>query len=84
MSAAMVFSKSTPDDTVIVVVNLDPHSPHTTTVHLNLPAIGLDWEDTFTVHDEITDQDWQWGAHNYVQLDPHHEPAHVLTVRSHR
>lgn len=82
--SVMVFSKSTPDDTVIVVVNLDPHSPHTTTVHLNLPAIGLDWEDTFTVHDEITDQDWQWGAHNYVQLDPHHEPAHVLTVRSHR
>ncbi len=82
--AVLVFSKSTPDDTVIVVVNLDPHSPHTTTVHLNLPAIGLDWEDTFTVHDEITGQDWQWGAHNYVQLDPHHEPAHVLTVRINR
>ncbi len=68
-------------DTVIVVVNLDPHSSRTTTVHLNLPAIGFDWEDTFSVHDEITGQTWSWGAHNYVHLDPYVEPAHVLTVR---
>ena len=66
---------------VIVVVNLDPYAPRTTMVHLDLPAIGLDWEDTFTVHDEITGQDWQWGAHNFVHLDPDHEPAHVLSVR---
>jgi starch synthase (maltosyl-transferring) len=50
-------------------------------VHLDMPAIGLGWEDTYTVHDEITGQDWQWGAHNFVHLDPFHEPAHVLTVR---
>ncbi len=70
-----------PGDTVIVVLNVDPHAPRTTTVHLDLPAIGLDWEDTFAVHDEITGADWQWGAHNYVHLDPYHEPAHVLGVR---
>nr|WP_027863273.1 alpha-1,4-glucan--maltose-1-phosphate maltosyltransferase [Marmoricola sp. URHB0036] len=87
--AVLVFSKHVDaahspdgkDDLVIVVVNLDPFAPRTTTVHLNMPAIGLDWEDSYTVHDEITGQDWQWGAHNYVHLDPHHEPAHVLTVR---
>jgi starch synthase (maltosyl-transferring) len=33
------------------------------------------------VHDEITDSDWNWTAHNYVRLDPYHEPAHVLSVR---
>ena len=66
---------------MIVVVNVDPHAPRTTMAHLNLPALGLDWEDTFTVHDEITGQDWQWGAHNFVHLDPYREPAHVLTVR---
>ena len=27
-------------------------------------------------------QDWSWSQHNYVRLDPGHEPAHVLTVRS--
>ena len=26
-------------------------------------------------------QTWSWGEHNYVRLDPGHEPAHILTVR---
>ncbi|GAB3663950.1 alpha-1,4-glucan--maltose-1-phosphate maltosyltransferase [Nocardioides korecus] len=69
------------DDTVIVVVNLDPWQTHETTVHLDLPSLGLGWEDRFLVHDELTGQDFEWGAHNYVRLDPHHEPAHVLSVR---
>jgi starch synthase (maltosyl-transferring) len=82
----LVFSKTEHDsgdgsDTVIVVVNLDPHSTRETTVHLDLPALGLHWDDSFAVHDEITGQDWSWGQHNYVRLDPAHEPAHVLTVR---
>jgi len=71
-------------DTVIVVVNVDPHATRETTVHLNMPALGMDWQDTFVVHDEITDQTWQWGERNFVRLDPGHEPAHVLTVRRHR
>ena len=43
----LVYSKQVPadapganDDLVIVVVNLDPHAPRTTTVHLNMPALG--------------------------------------------
>ncbi len=69
------------EDTVIVVINLDPHAPRETMLHLDMPALGLDWHDTFVVHDAITDQTWRWGEHNYVRLDPAHEPAHVLTVR---
>jgi starch synthase (maltosyl-transferring) len=80
--AVLVYTKQTGADTVIVVVNVDPHAPRTTTVHLNLPALGLSWEDSITVHDEITGEDWQWGAHNYVHLDPYVEPAHILSVRS--
>jgi starch synthase (maltosyl-transferring) len=86
--AVLVFSKQVhaddgTTDTVVVVVNVDPYSPRTTTVHLDMPALGYQWHDTLAVHDEITGQDWQWGEHNYVHLDPHVEPAHVLTVRSH-
>ncbi len=55
---------------MIVVVNTDPHGTRETMVHLDLPSLGLDWDDTFAVHDEITDQTWHWGAHNYVRLDP--------------
>ena len=35
------------DDTVIVVVNVDPHGTRETTVHLDMPALGLDWHDQF-------------------------------------
>ena len=71
-------------DIVIVVVNLDPHATRETMVHLDLPALGLDWQDSLLVHDEITEETWTWAEHNYVRLDPSHEPAHVLTVRSPR
>jgi starch synthase (maltosyl-transferring) len=71
-------------DTVISVINLDPHGTRETMVHLDLPAMGLDWGASLAVHDEITDQTWSWSETNYVRLDPHHEPAHVLTVRSAR
>jgi starch synthase (maltosyl-transferring) len=69
------------DDIVIVVANLDPHGPRETTVHLDLPALGFDWHETFVVVDEITGSEWRWGEHNYVRLDPSVEPVHVLAVR---
>jgi starch synthase (maltosyl-transferring) len=77
----VVFSKQVEDDLVIVVVNLDPHAARETMVHLDLPALGLGWHDSLAVHDEVSGQDWHWGQHNYVRLDPYVEPAHVLTVR---
>jgi starch synthase (maltosyl-transferring) len=83
----LCFSKHTvgpdgrPDDLVIAVVNLDPHATRETMVHLDLPALGLGWGDSLVVHDEITGGDWSWSQHNYVRLDPYHEPAHVLSVR---
>ncbi|MGZ5400271.1 MAG: alpha-1,4-glucan--maltose-1-phosphate maltosyltransferase [Nocardioides sp.] len=85
----LAFSKraTLPDgrsDVVVVVVNLDPHATRETVVHLDLPAMGLDRTDSFVVHDEITGETWSWGEHNYVRLDPGHEPAHLLTVRSPR
>jgi starch synthase (maltosyl-transferring) len=69
------------DDLVIVVINLDPHGARETVVHLDLPALGLGWQDSLAVHDEISGEDWHWGQHNYVRLDPGAEPAHLLTVR---
>ena len=48
--AVMVYSKTAttpatgePGDTVIVVVNVDPHGTREATVHLNMPALGMDW-----------------------------------------
>ncbi len=70
-----------PDDVVIVVVNLDPHSARETLIHLDLPALGFRGSDTFIVDDELSGQSWRWGATNYVRLDPAQEPAHILGVR---
>ncbi len=69
------------EDTVVIVINLDPHGARETTVHLTMPALGLDWSDSFIAHDEITDASWTWGEHNYVRLDPAYESAHIFTVR---
>jgi starch synthase (maltosyl-transferring) len=69
------------EDLLIVVVNLDPHAAQETTIRLDMPALGLDWHDLFSVHDELTGDTWTWGEHNYVRLDPGSEPAHVFSVR---
>ena len=79
--AVIAYSRTSGTDTVIVVINLDPFSTRTTTVHLDLQALGLDPGAGFAVHDEITGSVWQWGADNYVRLDPFFEPAHIVTLR---
>jgi len=68
------------ENLVIGVVNLDPHSVRETSVHLNMGALGRQWWDRFTVRDEITGAEYEWGEHNYVRLDPFVEPAHVFVV----
>ena len=66
---------------MIVVVNLDPHGARETTVHLDLPALGLGWDDSFAVHDEITGAGLALGPAQLRAARPGVEPAHVLTVR---
>jgi starch synthase (maltosyl-transferring) len=72
--------RSAGGDTVIVIVNLDPHSVRDTTVHLNMPELGLGWDDSFEVEDELGGGAFSWWQHNYVRLDPFIEPAHLFTV----
>jgi starch synthase (maltosyl-transferring) len=79
------FSKSEPlpdggEDIVVTVVNLDPHGTREGTISLDMPALGLDWHETFAAHDELSGQTFHWGQFDFVRLDPAVEPAHVLTV----
>lgn len=67
-------------NTIIVVVNTDPHSVRQSTIHLDLGKLGLDYGQTFTVRDLITDKTYDWSEHNFVRLDPFVEPVHVLRV----
>jgi starch synthase (maltosyl-transferring) len=80
--ALVAYSKIDPatGDTVLVIVSLDPHEAREGTVHLDLPALGLDWEDRLVAHDEVTGETYEWGAHNYVRLDPVRAVAHVISI----
>jgi starch synthase (maltosyl-transferring) len=76
------WSKSDPatGDVVLVVVNLSSHHTQIGTTALDMPSIGLDWHERFSVTDEITGARYDWGQFNYVELDPYREPAHVFSV----
>ncbi len=67
-------------DTVLVVVNLDPHQAREATVWLDGPALGVDAAAGFTVTDELSGASFRWGQANYVRLDPQTAPAHIFTV----
>lgn len=78
-------------DTVLVIVNLDPHNTQTGWVHLDLPSLGLSPEDfpelaapgegqrLFVVRDELTGGEYTWGRDNFVQLNPYTGPGHIFS-----
>jgi starch synthase (maltosyl-transferring) len=80
--AVIAYSKRTGPDTVVVVANLDPHHTQEATVSLDMPQLGLDWDASLSVHDELTGETFRWGRTNYVRLEPGRAPAHVLHVQA--
>jgi len=74
------FAKRDGDDRVVTIVSLDPDEGVDGTVHIDLDWLGLAPDAPVRVHDELTGQDFDWGADNYVRLWPA-QPAHVLSVR---
>jgi len=84
----LVWSKGHRDegDLVLVVVNLDPHEAHGTTLSLDLGAMGIPGSGPYQAHDELTGDVYTWdGARPYVLLDPDvGQVAHVLALSSPR
>ncbi|MDQ6836362.1 MAG: alpha-1,4-glucan--maltose-1-phosphate maltosyltransferase [Actinomycetota bacterium] len=76
--ALIAYAKQSGPDTVICVVNLDPHQPQQGAAVI--PA-SLGLPPSFTVHDQLSDERYQWriGA-NFVGLAPGWRQAHVLAV----
>lgn len=68
-------------DTLIVVVNLDGYNAHQSTVHIELPELGLPTDRAITVRDELTGREFQWGWDNFVSLAPWADVAHILSVQ---
>lgn len=90
--AILVYAKHLPaelsptarTDTIIVVVNTDPHSVRQTMVHLDTRVWGVEPGDPYEVEDLITGARWTWTDHNFVQLDAFTEPVHILHVKEPR
>ncbi len=66
---------------LLVVVNLDPHTPRYAFVEVPVAAMGIAADEAYEVEDLLTGARYVWrGARNYVRLDPRDEPAHVFRV----
>jgi starch synthase (maltosyl-transferring) len=80
----LCYSKSAAaaDNTVIAVVNLDPHHVQSGWMDIDLERLGLEAGRPFQVHDLLTGARFLWsGARNFVQIDPQQTPAHLFRVR---
>lgn len=78
------YSKQSPDrtNTILVIVNLDPHHTQSGWVDLNLEKLDVPADHPFQVHDLLGDARYLWSGHrNYIELNPHVVPAHIFRVR---
>ena len=80
----LCYMKSTPamDNIVIVVVNLDPYHGQSGHVEIPFETFGFtDRGDVWRVRELLTGERFEWRqGRNYVALDPHSRPVHVLRV----
>jgi starch synthase (maltosyl-transferring) len=78
--ALIAYAKQASGNTVITVVNLDPHQPRE---GLALVPASLGLAPSFTAHDLLNDESYQWRiGPNYVRLEPGIRQAHVVRVES--
>ncbi len=79
--ALIVYSKRSGPNTVLVVVNLDPHHTQEATVSLDMERLGLSRHERVPVRDELTGDTYHWGRSFYVRLEPGVTPAHIAVLR---
>jgi starch synthase (maltosyl-transferring) len=78
-ASIIAYSKETADETILTIVNLDPH--HMQHGFVDLPA----FDDVFTVRDLLDDVQYTWHrGRNYVRFDPDIRQGHLLWLPKHR
>jgi starch synthase (maltosyl-transferring) len=81
----LAYAKTSADgsNTVVCVVNLDPHHTQSGWVEIDLAAFGMQPGQAYQLHDLISGAHFLWhDARNYVSLDPQRAPVHVMELRS--
>jgi starch synthase (maltosyl-transferring) len=82
----IAYAKCTPDlsNTVVCVVNLDPHHTQGGWLDLDEAALGLQPQQAFQLADALSGAHFLWqGPRHFVSLDPAVCPAHVMQLRRH-
>jgi starch synthase (maltosyl-transferring) len=79
--AILAYKKSAVGNDLIVVVNLDPHAMHETTIDVPIGELGIAPDESYEMSDLLTGARYVWrGARNYVRLDPVERVGHVFKV----
>ena len=69
-------------DPVYVAVSCDPGRPESATMHPDLPAIGIGWDEPYLMVDLLTGRSRRLrGAEIRVELNPARLPYRVFTIR---
>ena len=77
----IAYSKISDDgaDTVLTVVNLDPHFIQDAII--DLWSLGLPSDQPYPVVDELSGETFEWrGSNPYVRLDPTYRVAHIFDM----
>ncbi|HDQ40980.1 MAG TPA: DUF3416 domain-containing protein [Desulfonatronum sp.] len=80
----LAFVKTTfnDQDTLLVVVTLDPFQPQAGELDLPLEALGLEEGRPFLLADELSGERFIWhGRHPVLELNPHTQPARILSLK---
>ena len=78
----LCYSKTSAENAIIVIVNLDPHNQHSGWIDLDLDALRIETGRPFQVHDLLSGARFTWhSGRNFIQLNPHVVPAHIFRIR---
>ncbi len=81
----IAYAKQAPggEDTVVCVVNLDPHHAQAGWIEMDPRAFGTSSGQAYQMHDLVSGARFLWhGSRNYVNLDPARTPVHVMHLRA--
>ncbi len=80
----LAYSKSTPDNSnvVLTVVNMDPHHVQRGAVNLPLEELGIDTDRSYQAHELISGARYLWsGPRNFVEVNPFSMPGQIFRFR---
>jgi len=67
---------------ILIVVNLDPNYTQSGWIKVPLYELGISPEQSFLAHDLLGGGQYIWqGEYNYVELNPHILPAHIIKIK---